>query len=193
MRNFLFIICSLLFACNGNVEQNKMLVIKYAYNDGSDNELNDFDKYTATVLTFLAPECPLSENYTKTLNDLEQLNSDNNIRFINVFAGRYHSRESIDSFKIAYALTQNVIYDETFLLAQTLNATVTPEVFVINSKGKLVYSGAIDNWAVDLGQKRQVITEFYLRDVLTAMINQASIPYAKTTPVGCFIETKKSK
>ncbi len=193
MRNFLFIICSLLFACNGNVEQNKLLVAKYAYNDGSEKELIDFDKYTATVLTFLAPECPLSENYTKTINDLEQFNSNNNIRFINVFAGKYHSRAAIDSFKIVYGLTQNDIYDETFLLAQTLNATVTPEVFVINNKGELVYSGAIDNWAVDLGQKRQVITEFYLKDVLAAIVNHTAIPYSTTTAIGCFIETKKSK
>jgi hypothetical protein len=52
----------------------------------------------------------------------------------------------------------------------------------------VVYSGAIDNWAVDLGQKRQVITEFYVRDVLQALIHQQTIPYAKTQAIGCFLE-----
>lgn len=61
--------------------------------------------------------------------------------------------------------------------------------FIFNTHGKLVYQGAIDNWAVDLGQKRQVITAFYVRDVLQAMIDDAPIPYTKTTAVGCFIET----
>jgi len=193
MRNILFLICSLLFACDGDIQQNELPINKYAYFDGNEKEIVDFDKYNATVLTYLSPECPLSENYTKTINDLEQTFQHNNIRFINVFAGKYYSRAAIDSFKIAYALTQSEIYDETFILAQTLNASVTPEVFVINAKGELVYAGAIDNWAVDLGQKRQVITAFYLNDVLGAIVNNTPIPYSKTTAVGCFIETKKSK
>ncbi|MBP8250143.1 MAG: hypothetical protein KAX72_08570, partial [Chitinophagales bacterium] len=80
------------------------------------------------------------------------------------------------------------IFDEQSSLVNQLQASITPESFIVDNKGKVVYSGAIDNWAVDLGQKRQVITEFYVRDVLYALLSGSKIPYHKTTAVGCYIE-----
>lgn len=65
------------------------------------------------------------------------------------------------------------------MLAKYLKATTTPEVFVLNNKGEVVYSGAIDNWAIDLGEKRQVITEFYLKDALNALLQNKKIAVKK--------------
>lgn len=146
-----------------------------------------FENYDATVITFLGPECPLSENYTKTINDLDSTFK-SNVHFINIFPGTFYSKEAIDSFMHTYNVMQNCLLDADFDLVRELHATITPESFVFDRNGKLVYSGAIDNWAVDLGQKRQVITEFYVRDVLNAMLQHKEIPYTKTTAVGCFIE-----
>lgn len=142
----------------------------------------------ATVLTFLGPECPLSENYTKTLNDLQDQFSASGIRFIAIFPGTHYTESAIDSFMHVYHVQQEVYLDKDQSWVKRCHATITPETFIFDTDGKLVYSGAIDNWAVDLGQKRQVITEFYVRDVLEAMIAHQPVPYTKTQAVGCFIE-----
>lgn len=156
----------------------------------TEHQLSNFDLYAATVVTFLGPECPLSENYTKTINDLDSVFSEKGVHFVNIFPGTFYSKQAIDSFINTFAVRQNCLQDEDYALVKRLHATITPETFIFDTNGKLVYSGAIDNWATDLGQKRQVITEFYVHDVLDAMLNGKPLPYTKTTAVGCFIETK---
>lgn len=142
----------------------------------------------ATVITFLGPECPLSENYTKTLNDLQTQFSAQHVRFIDVFPGTFYDEKAIDSFIQRYAVQQEIYLDKDQSFVKRLQASITPETFIFDEHGKLVYSGAIDNWAVDLGVKRQVITEFYVRDVVQALIQKAPVPYTKSQAVGCFIE-----
>ncbi|MBK8343811.1 MAG: redoxin domain-containing protein [Bacteroidetes bacterium] len=185
MRNFFLIAVVLFFSCTNNQQTGN-----WKYYDGAEKEITEFDQYNATVITFLSPQCPLSENYTRTLNELENTFKIENVRFINVFPGKYYSRNTIDSFITNYNVTQSVLFDENFDLTNQLDAGITPESFIINKHGAVVYKGAIDNWAVDLGQKRQVITEFYVRDVLYALLNGSKLPYHKTTAVGCFIEKK---
>lgn len=184
MRNIFGFVIFLMLGCTQ--QHNK--VAEWSYYNGKENILTDFDKYNATVLTFLSPECPLSENYSKTLNDLSGTFTKENVRFINVFPGTTYSKVKIDSFIQFYEVKQPFIVDEKWNLTEQLNATITPECFVVNKEGEIIYSGAIDNWAVDLGQKRQVITEFYLRDVLYAVLSGSKIPFNKTTAVGCYIE-----
>lgn len=142
----------------------------------------------ASVFIFFAPECPLSENYTLQTNELSREFSSDGISFHAVVTGTYYSREEIDLFIRQYDLQIPVLLDPNKELADLLRPTVTPEAFVIDKAGSIIYSGAIDNWAVDLGKKREVVTEFYLRDVLRALTQGQAIPYAKTTAVGCFIE-----
>ncbi|MFT5311332.1 MAG: hypothetical protein ACI8VL_002248, partial [Bacteroidia bacterium] len=73
-------------------------------------------------------------------------------------------------------------------LAQNLGATVTPEVFVLNSESEIIYSGKIDNWVNDLGKKKLEVSEHYLEDALTAFIKGKPINQKETTPIGCLIE-----
>ncbi|MFI5172562.1 MAG: hypothetical protein ACHQFW_09230 [Chitinophagales bacterium] len=148
--------------------------------------LDEFENYPATVITFLSPECPVSENYTQTINEISTAYRD--IRFINIFPGKYYSIDKINGFINDYHLGQINFLDADLFLSIYLKATVTPETFVLGRDGKIKYSGAIDNWAVDLGSKRQVITEFYLKDALEAVINEMPVAKNKTKAVGCFIE-----
>ena len=142
----------------------------------------------ATIIVFLAPQCPLSENYCLTLNELSAMYAAPGMPFYGCVSGTYFSDAEISRFLKDYQLQLPVLLDPQQDLTSLLGATVTPEVFVIDSSGAILYSGAIDNWAVDLGVKREVVTEFYLRDVLAAVQDERPVPYRQTKPVGCFIE-----
>ncbi len=147
------------------------------------------EKYS--VVTFFSPECPLSENYTKTLNAIQDSFQNKGVSFITVFPGDFYSNEKILSFIADYKLHQINVRDKKLEFATALNASTTPETFILNRNAEILYSGAIDNWATALGEKRQVITEFYLIDALNALINNQPVSISQTTPIGCFIEIKE--
>ena len=144
----------------------------------------------ASVFVFLAPDCPLSQNYTLTLNTLQAQFRTNSVGFYGVVPGDHFQKEEIDSFVRKYKIDFPVLPDRDLDLAEFFDATKTPEVFAADSEGKIVYRGAIDNWADGLGQHRQVITANYLLDALGSVIRNEDVQVKATEAVGCFIERR---
>ncbi|MEM9052756.1 MAG: redoxin domain-containing protein [Bacteroidota bacterium] len=144
---------------------------------------NDF-----TVLIFVSPECPLCQNYSVTFSEIIEEYNAEGIRFYGVLSGKYYTGEEMNEFLRKYDLTLPVIVDPKFSLANHYEATITPEVVLVNNSGEELYQGAIDNWAISLGQKRIKTTEFYLKDALTASLVGTEISPSQTKPVGCYIE-----
>jgi len=138
----------------------------------------------AAVFVFLAPDCPLSQNYTRTLNELRTQFQSQRVEFYAVFPGE----AAVDDFIATYGLTLPVLLDHDFRLADFFGAKKTPEVFAVDSKGRAIYHGAIDNWAPELGQHRTVITEHYLLDALNSFVQHEAVRIKQTNAVGCFIE-----
>lgn len=141
------------------------------------------------VLIFMSPECPLSENYSKTIKNLSIEFADKNVRFYIVFPGIFYPRPQIEEFLKKYHLpTDMVIYDPDHLFKDYFSATITPEAFLTDVTGTILYRGAIDNWAITLGKQRQVITEHYLIDAIESVVINENIKTKKTRAVGCIIE-----
>ncbi|MBI2149678.1 MAG: redoxin domain-containing protein [Acidobacteria bacterium] len=152
----------------------------------------DFSSYVkddkAAVFVFLAPDCPLSQNYTLTLNQFHSEFQRRGTRFYGVVPGNRFQNNEVDAFAKKYSLAFPLLRDGDFTLADFLGAMTTPEAFVVSAAGETLYKGAIDNWASALGQHRQVITEHYLRDVLDGLLSGRVVPYRETRAVGCIIE-----
>jgi thiol-disulfide isomerase/thioredoxin len=142
----------------------------------------------AHVYVFLSPECPLCENYSLTLNQLRKQFPERQVRFFGVFSGTYYSSETIAAYLSTYKPAVEPLLDPGYVIKSHFQAKVTPEVFVVDGTGGTVYSGKIDNWAIALGKKRQVVTEFYLRDALRAHLAGQAPAVRRTEPVGCFIQ-----
>ena len=142
------------------------------------------------VYFFLATTCPISQQYTAYINQFTKMAEAKNIQVMLVFPSeKIKIKKEVDSFIKKYQLSLSYKIDRGYKLSKKLNATVTPEVFVMNEKDQVLYHGAIDNWFYKLGQNRIQVTEHYLEDAITQALNQQTIirPYVK--PVGCFIET----
>ena len=110
------------------------------------------------------------------------------VKFYGVFPGKEYSPREIKKYLIRYELEFDSYLDPNFALTEFLGASITPEVFVIDKNGKTLYQGAFDNWAIDLGTKRNNITQHYLRDALDNSLAGMMIDPQKTKPVGCFIQ-----
>ena len=152
--------------------------------EGKKYVLNDFEKLR--VFIFLSPGCPLSQKYTLTLNELAKEFQDK-AEFYGVFAETNPVLNDYKDFKKKYKIRFTLFVDKEKKLVKTLTASVTPEAFVI-SKGKVVYHGAIDDWAIELGKTKKSSTINFVRNALIcAIANKTPVPdYSK--PIGCFID-----
>ena len=182
------IIASVLFIYSCAEREKQLNEIPLLTPDDQTIYLNNISQSPAMVITFFSPECPISENYTLTINKIASEYGVKNIRFIQVFPGTIYSDEKIMDFITFHKLAPEIVLDRQLELTEFFGASVTPETFVLDNENNIIYSGAIDNWVVDLGSKRQVITEFYLQDALDAALLGKLPEIKKTKPVGCFIE-----
>lgn len=143
---------------------------------------------TATVLVFISHECPVTQQYTPLLRQLHGQYQSKGIAFYGVFPqGKYKARE-LAAFAGLYGIPFRLLVDRRGECAEWLNARVVPEVFLLDSGSRVLYSGAIDNRFYAIGKRRPEVTETYLKDALEAVLNRTAIKTNKTAAIGCFIE-----
>ena len=168
-----------------------VLLVVVGCGRGAGNPVASFlQNKKAGVFVFLAPDCPLSQNYTLTLNNLEKEFNTNGISFYGVFSGGAITSQAMDDFAATYHLSFPVMLDADSRIGDFFGATATPEAFLTDPNGHVIYKGAIDNWAPELGQHRAVITQHYLYDALDSVRANKPVQMKETQAVGCFIERK---
>jgi hypothetical protein len=79
------------------------------------------------------------------------------------------------------------VVDETSNVARAFDAAKTPELFLFDQEGKLVYTGAFDGNADD---PKRVIRR-YFEEAADAMLNRKEIPVAETKSIGCSIKFRE--
>src|SRR6476620_10713418 len=82
----------------------------------------EYLKDKPAVFIFLAPDCPLSQSYTLTLNNLRTQFQASGMEFYAVF----EADAGVDDFVATYKLTLPVIHDRDFRLADFFGAMKTP-------------------------------------------------------------------
>lgn len=156
--------------------------------DGRTVDFVRFKEHKATVFITLSPDCPLCQKYSLSFRELDSTFSHENIAFIGIFPGEYYSLEEMKNYVYEYEIPFECVLDPQMLFTKRLGAEVTPEVFVFSPDERLVYSGAIDNWAVTVRKHRQVVNEFYLRDAVQSILNETIVKTKRVEPVGCLIQ-----
>ncbi len=136
---------------------------------------------------FVSPECPISEAILLNLKQLDSTYSDSVLLIKLVVPGKLYSDFEIDSFRRVNNLQFELIKDSNAVLVKRFGASITPEVFLIKDK-ELLYSGAIDDRALDNDIIRQSAKNFYLRDAIELTLKNKKISLKKTEAIGCYIE-----
>ncbi len=143
-------------------------------------------KTRATVLLFVARDCPISNTYAPEVNRIANQYA-KDARFFLVYADQKISVAQARTHAKAFGYKMPLILDIKHQLVRAVGASVTPQVAVLNSDGKRVYLGRINNLYIGFGKKRARITQNDLRDSLEAILAGKPIPNATTTAIGCFI------
>lgn len=194
LRAHIFILAAtwIITACGGGKsDDGKPGAATAPETDGAEAALDTgtaFAEKKETVLLFIAPECPLCQNYAPALPALADTLADMNLPLTAVVSGTYYTMREAETFLSDHRLNIPLIRDTAFILARRYGAVITPEAVLTDSTGSAVYRGAIDNWAISLGRKRLRPTDFYLTDAARNYRAGKKIDPETTDAVGCFIE-----
>jgi thiol-disulfide isomerase/thioredoxin len=173
------LICGLFLICAGCRTEDPNAILFSAI---ADNKLS--------VVVFMATDCPISQKYSPTLKQLQQDFEQDSVHFYGVVPGKATQSAELTEYAKTYEISFPIFTDANGDVAGFFGATVTPEVFLVDSDANVLYRGAIDNWFLDIGRPRQVITEHFLRDALNDAVGGREIKADHTTAVGCFIESR---
>jgi peroxiredoxin len=155
--------------------------------DGTGSESLYGDKsQKATVLLFLSARCPCSGGYDKRNKELAEAYTSKGVRFVAINSSVDEPANEVAEHAKAHGFGFPVLKDENHKLADTLNAQVTPEAFVIDEKGILRYHGRIDD-----SRDEKAILSHDLRNALDFLVAGQPPKVKSTTPFGCSIARQK--
>ena len=151
--------------------------------DGAQHTLNSLKGKNGAVIIFIATRCPVSNGYNDRMQKLAEDYQSKGINVIGINSNSTEPASEVKSHAAEKHLTFAILKDDGNKIADRFGANHTPEAYVIDASGKLVYHGRIDN-----SQNTANITSNDLRDALDAVL--AGKPIQKTTSVafGCSIK-----
>ncbi len=144
------------------------------------------DSFGVHVTYFLSTTCKICQFYSIEMRDIYKEYSARGIEFEGLFPGKLENDSTLQSFKELYQIPFTLKTDDDKHVEW--NATITPEVFVTNSAGDILYYGRIDDAYFSVGKRRARIKHHELRDVLDALMKEEALSTQHVPAVGCIIE-----
>jgi peroxiredoxin len=151
--------------------------------NGNTRSLKGLSGKNGAVVIFLSAQCPVVRGYVSRINDLAADYQARGISFIGINSNATEDLNWIKSNATEYGYKFPVLIDKGNVLADKLGATVTPEVYYLDSSGKLLYHGAIDD---DRSGKN--VTETFLKAAFDASLSGKKVERTSANAFGCTIK-----
>jgi len=140
----------------------------------------------ATVVVFVSTQCPVSNAYNDRLTAVYKDYASRGVQFAFVNANSTESMSDVEAHEKRVGWPFHVIKDNGNVLADKLGAEHTPEAFVFDQTGKLVYHGRVDN-----SMHEDEVKQRDLRAALDAVLAGQPVPVTETRAFGCSIKRAK--
>jgi len=137
----------------------------------------------ATVIMFIATRCPVSNAYNDRMETLASRYGKKHVKFVGINANTTEPTAEVASHAKDHNFTFPVLKDADDKVANLYNAHVTPETFVIDSTGTIVYHGRIDN-SMDPSN----VATNDLAAALDEVVAGKAVTKPETKAVGCSIK-----
>lgn len=145
-----------------------------------------FSQEKIEVYVFVSEKCPISIYMANPLRSVVQ-KFDQNVDYFAVFPMRNSTMKTAKEFLESHELQDfSPIIDDDQSLATRMEATITPEVVVIQA-GSIVYRGRISNAYSAPGKMRHGSRSNDLLDVLQQVQDGNSDGISHTKAIGCYI------
>ena len=154
---------------------------------GKTHTSGDLGENKATVLIFVATDCPNSNTYAPILARLYREYSPHGFAFFNVYSDPSESAEAIRKHDADFQVPFPALLDPHQILARQTGARSTPEVVILGPAGRELYRGRVDDRFVDFGKTRFHPTQEDLHAALDAILQGKPVPHPVTRVLGCAI------
>jgi thiol-disulfide isomerase/thioredoxin len=136
-----------------------------------------------SVLIFVSTQCPVSNDYNQRMIALYKEFAPKGVNFLFVNANHTENDETVATHQRQAGFPFPVRKDDGNKVADLLGATVTPEAYVVNAEGKLVYHGAIDD-----ARNQARVTQQALRAAMEETLADTPVKNARMKALGCTIK-----
>ena len=151
--------------------------------DGHGHTLASLKGKSGTVLIFMATRCPVSNGYNERMEKLANDYAPRGVQIVGINANSTEPASEVKQHAAEKGLTFTILKDGGNQIADRFDAQVTPEAYVLDASGKLVYHGRIDN-----SRAGDAITSNDLRDAIEAMLAGKPVAKPEARAFGCSIK-----
>jgi peroxiredoxin len=156
-----------------------------AASDGKAVALKDLlAKSKAVAVVFIATKCPVSNAYNTRMAALGKEYAAKGALLVGINSNKTEPAAEVKEHAAKNGFSFPVLKDEGNKIADAYGATRTPEVFVLDPKGNLLYHGRIDESQDDAKNVKSPD----LRNALEAILAGKPVPAAETKAFGCTIK-----
>ena len=158
---------------------------------GQEVSLKEAGKKNGLLVMFSCNTCPYVVRNQQRTRDVAAFAQKNDIGIILINSNAAQrtgddSHEAMKQYAKAQGYNWHYAADDKNELADAFGATRTPENFLFNKEGKLVYHGAIDDNPSESDVKRK-----HLLTAMEEMLSGKEVSLTKTRSVGCGIKRIK--
>ena len=151
--------------------------------DGKSQTLDRLKGKNGTVVVWLSAQCPVVRGYKDRINEIAAAYHTKGINFVGINSNSTEDLAWVKSNITEYGYKFPVLIDKGTVLADKWGATVTPEVFYLDAKNKLLYHGAIDN-----DRSGNNVTDPFLKAAFDASLGGKAIAKTRANAFGCSIK-----
>lgn len=153
--------------------------------------MKDAMKENGLLVMFSCNTCPYVIKNQERTTEAGKYVADKNLGFVVVnsnenLRGNEDSFEAMQKYAKEQGYTWNYVLDPNSEMADAFGATRTPECFLFNKEGKLVYHGAIDDNPGDAS----AVSRKHLKAAIDELLSGKDISTKLTRSVGCTIKRK---
>ncbi len=152
------------------------------YND-KEYQLSDFKNSKATVIMFIATQCPVSNAYNTRMAQLNADYKDKEVTFLGINSNVQESVDEIKDHAKSNKLDFIILKDHNNVIADKFNASFTPEIYVLNGSSEILYHGRIDD-----SRRESDVKIKDLRAALDDILSGKKVSVSETKAFGCTIK-----
>ncbi len=180
-------ICILVAACTLALAAPAPVTFSLPDDAGKAHSSAELGHFHATVLLFVATDCPNSNTYAPVFARLYREYSDRGVQFLGIYSDPAESAASVEKHDADYKIPYAALLDPNHTLALATGARSTPEAVILSPSGEVLYRGRVDDRFIDFGKTRFRPTSEDLREALDQVLSGQPVKSPVTKVLGCAI------
>jgi peroxiredoxin len=156
---------------------------------GKERSLSEFQGKPVAVV-FIGSDCPLAKLYAPRLEELYQEYESKGVGFFAINSNTQDSMAKVAAYARIHKLSYPVLKDPDNAVADSFEASRTPQAFVLDADHVVRYVGRIDDQyglGATSGYAKPELEKQYLADAIKELLAGKEVSVSTTKATGCII------